>query len=303
MKVLELIKLYCYLCDCYTTQLQWHCQRFSPNSYPNNLKITDQELLCIYFYCRRFENKHKKSEIHDYALRYMGSYFPNLPNYGNFNARINRLEDAILAFVPIILEKITEENIVKNIIPKIALVDAFPIILCSGKRKGKVAPEISDKTFCATKGIWYYGVKMHTVANKVTKKLPLINFISITPASFNDLIAFKPILPQLVGYEIYADKAYSDLPLHQELIEKQNTCIYTPVKLVKGESDTIRQFNKAADDLYSVAVSTLRQPIEALFSWIQEKTGLQNASKVRAKSGLMVHIFGAIATSLFYHIL
>ena len=93
-----------------------------------------------------------------------------------------------------------------------------------------------------------------------------------------------------------------------ELIEKQNTCIYTPVKLVKGESDTIRQFNKAADDLYStgrhsVAVSTVRQPIEALFSWIQEKTGLQNASKVRAKSGLMVHIFGAIATSLFYHIL
>ena len=238
----------------------------------------------------------------------MGSYFPNLPNYANFNARINRLEDAILAFVPIILEKITNENIVKNIIPKIALVDAFPIILCSGKRKGKVAPEISDKTFCATKGIWYYGVKMHTVANKVTKKLPLINFISITPASFNDLIAFKPILSQLVGYEIYADKAYSDLPLNQELIEKQNTCIYTPVKLVKGESDTIRQFNKAADDLYStgrhsVAVSTVRQPIEALFSWIQEKTGLQNASKVRAKSGLMVHIFGAIATSLFYHIL
>lgn len=238
----------------------------------------------------------------------MGSYFPNLPNYANFNARINRLEDAILAFVPIILEKITNENIVKNIIPKIALVDAFPIILCSGKRKGKVAPEISDKTFCATKGIWYYGVKMHTVANKVTKKLPLINFISITPASFNDLIAFKPILPQLVGYEIYADKAYSDLPLNQELIEKQNTCIYTPVKLVKGESDTIRQFNKAAEDLYSTgrhstAVSTVRQPIEALFSWIQEKTGLQNASKVRAKSGLMVHIFGAIATSLFYHIL
>jgi hypothetical protein len=60
-------------------------------------------------------------------------------------------------------------NIIFHIFELITvLVDAFPIILCSRKHKGKIAPEISDKIFCATKGIWYYGVKMHTVANKVT---------------------------------------------------------------------------------------------------------------------------------------
>ena len=109
----------------------------------------------------------------------------------------------------------------------------------------------------------------------------------------------KPILHKLVNKSIFADKAYSDIPLNIQLMKEQNTYIYTPVKLVKGESDQIRQFKKAADDLFSTAVSTVRQPIEALFNWINELTGLQNASKVRATNGLLVHIFGAIAVCLF----
>uniref|UniRef100_UPI00359423B5 hypothetical protein n=1 Tax=Persicitalea sp. TaxID=3100273 RepID=UPI00359423B5 len=73
MKALELIRLYYYLCECYDTELRWYCQRFSPNSEPENLTITDAELLTIYFYCRIHENKHGKNDIHDYALRYLPS--------------------------------------------------------------------------------------------------------------------------------------------------------------------------------------------------------------------------------------
>ena len=46
----------------------------------------------------------------------------------------------------------------------------------------------------------------------------------------------------------------------------------------------------------------VRQPVESLFNWINQKTELQNASKVRALNALMVHIFGALATALFYYI-
>ena len=63
-----------------------------------------------------------------------------------------------------------------------------------------------------------------------------------------------------------------------------------------------RQFKKAADSLFSTAVSSVRQPVESLFNWINQKTELQNASKVRALNALMVHIFGALATALFYYI-
>ena len=74
--------------------------------------------------------------------------------------------------------------------------------------------------------------------------------------------------------------------------------IYTPVKLVKGESIQIRQFKHAADKLFSTAVSRLRQPIESLFNWLIEKTDIQRASKVRSAKGLTVHVFGRIAAAI-----
>ena len=299
MKELELIKLYYYLCDCYNTDLRWFSQRFSPNSMPSNKKITDEELLCIYFYCRIYEDRHSKKSIYDFTIRFMKSWFPDLPTYENFNTRLNRLQSSILGLVPILLQLIEDEQLVPNVQEDILLVDAFPIMLCSGKRRGKVAPELSDKTYCATKGQYYYGVKMHTVAKKVTKKLPLIDFISITKASENDLTAFRPILERMFNKSIFADKAYCDIPLNEQLMKQQNSYIYTPVKLIKGETEPTRQFKKAADDLFSTAVSTVRQPIESLFNWINELTNLQDASKIRSTNGLFVHIFGAIAVVLF----
>jgi hypothetical protein len=302
MRELDLIRLYYYLCECYDTELRWHCQRFSNNSSPSNEKITDSELLTIYFYCRLYENKHKKTEIYDYTVRYMSSWFPSLPTYANFNVRINALNPALLAIVPMILQGIESQGIVKGISQDIVLVDSYPIILCSGKRQGKVATELSDKSFCATKSLYYYGVKMHMVARKVEKKVPLMDFVSITPASENDLTALRPILPNLEGKAIFADKAYADIPLNQELLTQQDTYIYTPVKLVKGQTQIERQFKKAADGLFSTAVSRVRQPVESLFNWINEKTGLQNASKIRAINALMLHIFGALATALFHYL-
>ena len=293
MRELELIRLYYNLCECYDNELRWYCQRFSPNSSPSNEKITDTELLTIYFYCRRYENKHKKSEIYDYACRYMKSYFPQLPNYANFNTRINALNHIMIALMPIMLQYIEDQNIVKNFSQEISLVDAFPIMLCSGNRSAKVARELSDKSFCATKNRYYYGVKMHMVARRVPNSIPFMDFVSITPASENDMVAFKPIMPKLAGKAIFADKAYSDIGFNERISKQQDTYIYTPVKLVKGQTLNQRQFKKAADDLFSTAVSRVRQPIESLFNWINEKTDLQNAAKVRATNGLMVHILRA----------
>lgn len=180
MRELDLIRLYYYLCECYDNELRWHCQRFSNNSLPSNEKITDSELLTIYFYCRLYENKHTKAEIYDYTIRYMSSWFPKLPNYSNFNTRINALNPALMALVPIILQDLENKGVVKGISQDIVLVDSYPIILCSGKRQGKVATELSDKSFCATKNLYYYGVKMHMVARKVDKKIPLMDFVSIS---------------------------------------------------------------------------------------------------------------------------
>ncbi|MFT4156092.1 hypothetical protein [Parafilimonas sp.] len=71
----------------------------------------------------------------------------------------------------------------------------------------------------------------------------------------------------------------------------------TAVKAVKGMTGRVKQFNKAADDLWSKAVSTVRQPVESLFNWQIEKTDIQRASKVRSTKGLLVHVFGKMAAA------
>jgi len=70
--------------------------------------------------------------------------------------------------------------------------------------------------------------------------------------------------------------------------------VATPVKLKKGQ-----QRLDSTDKLYSSMVSTIRQPIEVFFGWLQAHTGLQIASKVRSTKGLMVHIFSRILAGIF----
>lgn len=296
MKALELIRLYFYFCECYNTELSHQLQRFSPNSTPKNEKLTAIELLTIYFYCRRYENKHLKTEIYDYANRYLRSWFPALTAYANFNSRINALCSALPTLITLLLEKVDYQTVNMHQ----SLIDSLPIMLCSGKRQGKVARELSDKTFCASKGIYYWGIKLHLVAFSKPHALPIPEFVSLTPASENDLTAFRAIADKLIHRDIFADKAYCDKELQDITLPKQDIRLYTPVKLVKGESTEIRQFDKAANNLFSRAVSAVRQPIESFFNWIMEKTKIQNASKVRATKGLLTHTFGSFATALFF---
>lgn len=299
MKELELIALYYYLCECNDTMLCAYNQRFSPNSAPTNEKLTDVELLTIYFYCRRYENKHSKSAIYDYAQRYLKSWFPDLPAYANFNARLNNLAPCLPYLVEYMLKELQlADN--QNIVWDVSVIDSLPIMLCSGKRQGKVAPELSEKSYCATKGVYYFGVKLHAIAFRRKNKLPMPEYLLLTSAAESDLEAVRHLLPQLQNRAFFADKAYSDATTNENLSKNCNAFIYTPVKLIKDESKTIRQFKKAADDLFSTAVSRVRQPIESLFNWVIEKTDIQNASKVRSTKGLLLHTYGAIAAALAF---
>ena len=38
--------------------------------------------------------------------------------------------------------------------------------------------------------------------------------------------------------------------------------------------------------------------MESFFSWIQEKTAIQKASKVRSKNGLLLHIYSKMAAAI-----
>jgi hypothetical protein len=66
MDFLKLIALYYYICECYDTELRWHCERFSNNNSP---EFTDEELLTIYIFTMTTEEKVKVKSIHEKASK------------------------------------------------------------------------------------------------------------------------------------------------------------------------------------------------------------------------------------------
>lgn len=123
----------------------------------------------------------------------------------------------------------------------------------------------------------------------------------LSSAAENDLTVLKTeAVDSLTSRNIFADKIYSDFPFWEEKQKSQGLCMLTPVKAIKGEEPVITQREKAARDLFLTAVSKIRQPIESLFNWINEKTNIQRAMKVRSTPGLLIHTMGKIAIAFIY---
>lgn len=282
----KLIKIYIIVCAEYEKSLQYSVQRFSNNKNP---KFTDQEIMTIMLYGTAIERRHTIKEVYDFTSNYLRSWFPFLPSYVAFIKRLNRLPEALNGLLTILLE-----NSTSNCSETFSLVDSMPIITCSAKRKAKVATEISDKGYCATKSLYYYGVKLHFLCSQVVKKHPVPTHLIVTPASESDLNIFREYWSGIGGTTVFADKAYQDNSMKNKMLEIESD-MFSPVKYARGVAENIKQFNKVADDLYSAAVSSIRQPIESLFGWLIEKSDIQRASKVRSTNGLLIHIFNKLA--------
>ena len=184
----------------------------------------------------------------------------------------------------------------EGVLDAVRLVDSFPVVMAHEKRSSsaKVAPEFANKGYCASKKMYVYGVKVHLLAFRRPSTLPVPDYIGPGPGSDNDLTVLRSVLPRLRDCEVYGDKIYADAELVERLLCEQNVRLYTPIKKKKGQKELA-----LTDRVYSEIVSGVRQPIESLFNWIEEKTGLEGASKVRSYKGLMVHVFGRLAAAMF----
>ena len=220
-----------YISEQYKTCLWPFCQRMSNNSNP---KFTDEELLTIFIYGimqRRFDLK----DIYNYAHNHLMEWFPNLPSYVAFVQRLNRFESLFPILTELILNGFSEPNIVQQI----RLIDSMPIIMANAKRSSnaKVANQFANKGYCSSKGIYYYGIKVHLLGLKRESTLPLPEYIGLTPASDHDLPTFYQIAHLLRCTEVYADKAYIDEIGRQILEQDQQVKLNTPVKKEKGQKN------------------------------------------------------------------
>jgi hypothetical protein len=286
----KLVKIYLFVCQKYESELQFHCQRFTNNNFP---KFTDQEVITIYLFCVFVEKRFKLKQMHQFIESYYSDWFPELHSYVAFNTRINNLAYVL----QLLSESLMKEFIPENASDTVSLLDSMPIITCSGKRQGKVAKQITNKSYCSTKNLYYHGVKLHALASFNKGHLPHPESIVISKATENDLNIYKDNWATLKNKTFFGDKIYVHKDFFDQLYLKNNSEMLTPIKEVKAQSSALKSWDKAYNFQFSKAVSTVRQPIEGFFNWLIEKTDIQRASKVRSYKGLQVHIFGKLAAA------
>lgn len=264
-------------------------QRQSNNFRP---QFTDEECITVYLWGigqRRFEQK----AIYDYTKNHLLEWFPKLPSYQAFCRRCANLAPAFRALGEKWMEKLHIADGSENIY----MVDSCPVMLAHRSRSGsgKVARDLCAKSYNSTRNEWYYGVKLHTFTQKEPKRLPYLCALSISSADIHDLTAAKQMTSEcrflLPGW-LYCDKAYLDEDWKETLVRDYSVKMATPRKKQRG--DTL-----VSGDAFSTFVSTVRQPIESFFNWLNDRTNIQAASKVRSSQGLLLHIFGRIASAMF----
>ncbi len=278
----QLIALYLAVCN-HWQEVGWvQAQRHAPHA---NLDFTDEEAITIDLFAVAMEQKRRIKDIHRHAGRYWRDRFPRLPGHGAYAQRLNRLADRF----PALVERFCPRGEAASFA---GLVDSMPVILARQGRRfnAKVAPDLASSGYCPTKSLYYHGVKIHWVGDFRRGTLPNPRFIGLAPAGLNDGPALEQVAPALPYQELYADKAYEYL----KRVHGLPFTVRAPVKKRKGQAHL-----DAADAWLSRAVARVRQPVESIFNWIEEKTGIEIASKVRSSQGLLVHVFGRLAAAMF----
>jgi hypothetical protein len=282
-KELKLINLYCTICRYYNIRLAAIAQRLSNNFCP---KFSDEECITIYLW-GIYNQKFTVGAVYEFTKDYYGDWFPTLPCYKSFNKRICYLSEALQRLADILLSGLEINPEVKA-----HLIDSMPIVVANAKRSSsaKSASEVCNKGYCDSKKMYYYGVKIHALGQSQYQTLPIPKVMYLTPASVNDLPAGKYMLDGVSNIDVFGDKMYKDKDWEAKIRAENNITVFTPVKLQKGQKRL-----ESADNMFSAAVSRVRQPIESFFNWLQEKTNIQEASKIRSTSGLIAFIFVRIS--------
>lgn len=283
----QLIAVYLFVCKEYEQELSHYIARLSNYS---DLGFSDEEVITIYLFGIMSGHSRVKA-IYGYTARHLKDWFPALPSYVAFIQRLNKLSHL---FEVLVSKLVAIFGAYQEGLP--LLMDSLPIILAHRGRRFKacVAREIaSSNGYCATKKLHYYGVKLHFVGKYKVGSLPIPVILGTTEAGRGDIKVLEDIQSDMPeGSRLFADKAYQTG--NEPVADKKGFTLLTPVKKQKGQD-----ILDSADRLLSSAISSVRQPVESFFNWIEEKTKIQIASKVRSFEGLMVHIYGKLAAAFF----
>ena len=281
MKELKLFQVNRRVRKFYITTEPACCQRLSNNSEP---KFTDIQVTTIYLYGMKLGFQTKKS-VYKFAKEHLKKYCEHLPTYKQFCVRVNQLASVFAELCNLGLTEQAKTS-------KAHLADSMPVVVAKGSRSGRArtASEMCDKGYCASKKMWYYGVKIHVLAEERSNTVPVPRKIIVTTASEHDLNAGKILLEDAENIDVFADKAYIDNDWGYDL-QLNFVNLNTPFKERSKNQIPLDDGERA----WNAMVASRRQMIESLFSQISRATRIQNANFVRSEQGLLAFIWANLA--------
>ena len=123
--IFQLIELYTLACELYDKGRTACFQRISNNAQPGG--ITDPELIAIYWFCHLHQRFEKKA-MHAFIRDYWWEFFPKLPAYQTFVARLNQLEPTFQALGALLQARLQAQTVAELD----QLLDSMPIALARG---------------------------------------------------------------------------------------------------------------------------------------------------------------------------
>lgn len=197
--------------------------------------------------------------MHSFIREYWQQYFPKLPAYQTFAARLNQLEPTLQALGAQLQARLNARQVAAFD----QLLDSMLIALARSGHAytAKVARATAAVGYCASKKLFFHGVKLHALAARRSGQLPQPQELWLREASCNNLRSFKEQERDVPLATRLGDKAYCDRALTAELAE-QGILLRTRQKQLKDSE------LKAWAKHYNRCVSRLQQPIEGFFNWL-----------------------------------
>lgn len=195
----EIVTIYC-LCDDMLKRMH--------HREDKQCKMSDTEVLTTAIVATRYFGANFERAR---ALLHDPRYIPNMLSRSRLNRRVHRVKRFFQTMFDILAEHWKESND-----KSIYLIDTFPFPACEHYRvfHAHLYPKKEFRGYTASKKGFFHGLKLHMM---VTADGQPVEFF-LTPGSFADIRGLKWFdfdLP--VGSKIYADKAYNDYTVEDEL--------------------------------------------------------------------------------------
>ena len=197
----EIIAIYC-LCDDFLKAMH---HRDDPQH-----RMSDAEVMTVAIMATQLMGGNMEA-----ARRWLGQpgYIPTMLSRSRLNRRLHRVKPFFLSLFQTLGELWKEQNT-----EAMYAVDTFPIAACDQYRiiQARLYKDEMYRGYQASKRRYFYGLKLHLMVT--TQGQPVEFFL--TPGHLADVTGlqwFDFDLPE--GAKIYADKAYNDYGIEDELAE------------------------------------------------------------------------------------